>query len=170
MRIPLALTVAAGVSACSLAPQLSPRAVGCYAVQLDSFPAAFGQMLVPRPPEIVRLDTINGGQLEVPVAWLQEQGFRMRSAGLQLLRPDWRIQGSRVVLERARPRVLPPDSVVLQFSGGAGALTAALGADSTGGWRGWAFAVTSATPFGEPLVPIRLHRRECGAVPFGLSW
>jgi len=168
-RALLTITIAVSVAACTTAPQLSPRAVGCYAVQLDSFPAVFRQMLVPAPPALVRLDTINGGQLEVPVSWLEQQGMFMRRAGLQLMRPGWRIQGARVQLERVGPEALPPDSVVLSFSGGGGQMLASLGEDATGNWNGLAFALTSASPYGEPLVPIRLQRQDCGAVPLGLS-
>lgn len=169
MRILSAIAFAVSVSACSIAPQLSPRALGCYAVEMDSFPAAFRQMLVPLPPELVRLDTINGGQLEVPTAWLESQGLNMRSASLVQTRPAWRIQGGKVQLERVPFSLLPPDSLVLSFTGGAASLTALLGADALGNWQGWAFSVHSASPTGEPLVPIRLRRRDCGAVPLGIS-
>ena len=169
MRVLVALACAVSVSACSLAPQLSPRALGCYAVELDSFPAVFRHMLVPPPPDLVRLDTINGGQLEVPTAWLEGQGLNTRSALLRQTRQGWRIQDGTVQLERVAFSLLPPDSLVLSFSGGVASLTAALGADSTGNWHGWAFSVNSASPRGEPLVPMRLLRRDCGRTPLGIS-
>lgn len=173
MRLPLtcslAAAVAAGAAACTPVPQLSPRAVGCYAVHMDSFPAAFSRMLVPTPPELVRLDTINGGQLEVPAAWLERQGLEQRFASLGLTRPGWRIVGGKVRLERVALTPLPPDSVVVTFGGGPGVLAASLGADTAGNWSGWAFAMEGAAQDGGPIVPLRLLRRECGAVPLGIS-
>ncbi len=46
---------------------------------------------------------------------------------------------------------------------------ALLGGEGGGNWHGWAFSVNSASPRGEPLVPIRLLRRECGLTPLGIS-
>lgn len=169
MRVLVALACAVGVSACSTAPQLSPRALGCHAVELDSFPAVFRHMLVPPPPDLVRLDTINGGQLEVPTSWLERQGLNTRSAILGQTRPAWRIQHGRVQQERAPFSLLPPDSLVLIFSGEGASLAAELGADRTGNWQGWAVSVTSASPSGEPLVAMRLLRRDCGLTPLGIS-
>ena len=169
MRVLVAFACAVSLAACSLAPQLSPRAVGCYSVELDSFPAVFRHMLAPAPPELVRLDTINGGQLEVPTAWLEQQGLNLRGAAVGLMRPGWRIEGGKVRLERVGPSLLPPDSVVITFSGGPGMLAASLGADSAGNWSGWAFAMEGAAQSGGPIVPMRLMRRACGAVPLGIS-
>lgn len=162
-RTALAITCAAALTACSIAPQLSPRAMGCYAVQVDTLPEVYRRMLVPQPPPMVRLDTIYGGQLQVPESWAAQTGPYV--ARLGLMRPGWRIEGSRVQLQRVSPAALPPDSVVLNF----GALTAPLGQDPSGNWTGWAFALTSATPFGEPLLPMRLQRRDCGTERFGIT-
>ena len=169
MRVLAALACAVSASACSIAPQLSPRAMGCYAVELDSFPAAFSQRLVPPPPDLVRLDTINGGQLEVPTPWLERQGLNARSAILRQTRPEWRIRNGQVQPEREAFSPLPPDSLVLIFSGRGASLTAALGADGNGQWKGWAFSSVNFTPNAEPLVPMRLLRRDCGLTPLGIS-
>jgi hypothetical protein len=169
MRTPVIIACLLGAAACSLAPQLSPRAVGCYAVQLDSFPADFQRMQVPAPPALVRMDTVHGGQLQVPTAWLEQQGPAMRSAWLGLMRPGWRIEGGKLRLVQVAQSQLPPDSVTVTFGGSPGALAASLGADSTGNWSGWAFAMESALQGSATIVPIRLLRRECGAVPLGVS-
>ena len=167
-RVPLAMLLALG--ACRVAPQLAPAAVGCYAVQLDSVPAAFRAVLVPPVPPLVQLDTAYGGQLLVPWAWLDVPGTQVRSARLGLHRPAWRIRDGVVVTDRAAPLTpLPPDSLVIGFGGPAASLTALLGAEPTGDWRGIAFVLSSATPQGRPMVPIRLQRTACGTTRMGVS-
>lgn len=162
-RTVVAIICTTALTACSLAPQLGPRAVGCYAVQIDTLPDVYRRMLVPQPPAMVRLDSIHGGQLQVPEAWAGQTG--PYAARLQLMRPGFRIEGSRVQLQSVGPGVLPPDSIVLNF----GALTAPLAQDPSGDWTGWAFALTSATPYGEPILPMRLQRRDCGTERFGIT-
>jgi hypothetical protein len=167
---PLAILAGAAlVQACSLAPQLAPTAAGCYAVQLDSVPAQFPAMLVPPAPDLIKLDTAFGGQVQVPRAWLEAQGLNIRSAALGLVRPDWRITNGLVVTDRSSPRPFPPDTLALVFGGGAATLTALLGAEPSGDWRGWAFALPSAKPLGQPLVPVWLQRMSCGRTPMALS-
>jgi hypothetical protein len=163
-RALLTITIAVSVAACGIGPQLSPRALGCYAVAIDSFPDVYRRMLRIPPPAMVRLDTIYGGQIEVPASWGAQTG--PTGASLRLMRPDFRIEGARVQLQRVSPSALPPDSLVLYIGG----MVASLGQNDAGDWTGFAFALTSATPYGEPLVPMRLQRTDCGTERFTRMW
>jgi hypothetical protein len=87
-----ALVASLTLAGCSVAPQLAPSAAGCYRVAMDSFPDAYAKALVPPPPELVRLDTAFGGQLAVPVAWLEAAGYRQRAARVGLGRAFWTIR------------------------------------------------------------------------------
>lgn len=169
MRTLIVSASAAILMACSLAPQLSPRAAGCYAVHVDSVPAVLSRLLVPEPPQLVRLNTLNGGQLEVPTAWLQRQGLNMRSASLDLMRPGWRMHNGTVHVERVAPSLLPPDTLVLTFANGPNVFAAQFGADAVGNWSGWAFALVSGAPVDGSLMPARLVRHDCGTEPLGIS-
>ncbi|MCU0618817.1 MAG: hypothetical protein MUF40_02785 [Gemmatimonadaceae bacterium] len=160
---------ALALTGCSIAPQLAPTAAGCYAVQLDSVPAQFAELLIPPAPEFVRLDTAHGGQVQVPRAWFEADGYRVRRASLELTRPGWRIANGLLVLERSRPLPLPADTLILNFGGGTASLTALVGAEPTGDWRGWAFALSSETPYGQPMVPVRLQRSTCGPTPMAIT-
>lgn len=163
-RALLTITVAVSVAACGIGPRLSPRALGCCAVAIDSFPGVYRCMLRIPPPAMVRLDTIYGGPIEVPAQWAAQTGPIV--ASLRLMRPDFRIEGSRVQLLRVSPSALPPDSLVLDIGG----MVASLGQDDVGDRTGFAFALTSATPYGEPLVPMRLQRTDRGAERFTRMW
>ena len=157
-----------GLLACSLKPRLAPQAMGCYDVKLDSFPAVFGSMLVPRPPARIQFDTAFSGVMYVPVTWLEAAGYRIRSAGLQQMRPGAGIRGERLITER-RFGALPPDSLVLTFSGPGAALTALIRADPSGDWFGLAYVQSSATPEGLPFVPIQLRRQTCDSTRMAVS-
>lgn len=154
---------------CSIAPQLAPAAAGCYSVHLDSVPAQFHAMQVPPVPAVVRLDTAYGGQVQVPRAWFDAAGYRQRGAGLGLARPGWRIVDGVLANDRARPTPLPPDTLILHFSGPVSTLSMLMGAEPSGDWRGLAFTLTGATPYGQPMVPARLQRTACGPTPMALS-
>lgn len=167
MSLILACSIVA-VSACSLKPILAPRAIGCYTVSLDSFPDVYNRMLVPQPPELIRLDSAFGGVLQVPVAWLEADGYRMRSASLLLLRPDVVLRDMRLVRDRVAG-AFPPDSLLLKFRGGGPALNAMLRADVSGDWVGLAYVVESPTREGLPITPIRLRREVCGNTPMAIS-
>lgn len=82
------------------------------------------------------------------------------------MRPDFRIEGSRVQRLRVSPSALPPDSLVLYLGG----MVASLRQRDDGDWNGFTFALTSATPYGEPVVPMRLQRTDCGAERFTRMW
>jgi hypothetical protein len=116
----------------------------------------------------VQLDTANGGQLFVPVGWLEDQGYRLRSADLQLFRPEWKIVNGTSVVDRSRSKPFPPDTLLLHFRGPVNALTLLLGAEPSGDWRGSAFNLVTATPRVEPMVPVRLQRSVCGATRMGM--
>ncbi len=161
--IPLAL------SACSIAPQLTPSAAGCYAVQMDSVPEAFRKALVPPLPALVRLDTAFGGQVQVPAEWLEAGGDRVRYASLALQRPSREILEGQVVIARHPGDLFPPDSLALVFGGPGGPLTALLAAQPSGDWQGLAFVVSSFTQHGQPLVPMQLRRAECGSTRLAIS-
>lgn len=167
-----ALLLGAGLlalQACSIAPQLAPTAAGCYAVHLDAFPAQFQEMLVPPPPGLVQLDTTLGGQLRVPAAWLESDGIGVRRASLTLVRPGWSLRDGVLVNDRAVPAPLPPDSLILNFGGAAATLVAVMKADTSGHWNGLAFVLSSATPHGQPQVPVRLERTACGPTRMAVS-
>lgn len=68
VRALLTIIIAISVTACGIGPRLSPRALGCYAVAIDSFPDVYRRMILIPPPAMVRLDTIYGGQIEVPAS------------------------------------------------------------------------------------------------------
>jgi len=168
-RIPVLLACGiVALSACSLQPRLAPQAMGCYGVTLDSFPAVFSTLQVPRPPELIQLDTAFSGVMYVPVTWLEAAGYRLRSAGLQQMRPETGIRDQRLITER-RVGALPPDSLVLTFSGPGPALTALIRADPSGDWFGLAYVLASETPEGLPFVPIQLRRQTCGSTRMAIS-
>lgn len=106
------LLIVASVSACHFGPRLNPLAAGCYRLESDSLPPVYRANLVPELPEVVRLDTANGGEVHVPRRWLEAQGLGLRHAGLGLHRPGWRLQQGQVVIDR-RTGFLPTDSLVL---------------------------------------------------------
>ncbi len=164
---PILLLSFAALSACSVKPILAPHAVGCYAVTLDSFPASFEKMLVPRPPETIRLDSAYSGTIQVPVAWLEGAGRGVRSASLGLLRPEVVIRGEQLVAER-KGGPLPPDSLNLNFGGPGPALRVLLRADGSGDWRGVAYSFPAA-PDGPPSAPVQLRRQDCGPTPMAIS-
>ena len=157
-----------GLSACSLKPVLAPTAAGCYSVSLDSFPDVFSKMLVPRPPELIRLDSAFGGLLQVPAAWLEAAGFGMRGASLVLLRPPIVIRDMRLVTERGMG-AFPQDSLALTFGAGGPNLNALFRADASGDWFGLAYVVESPTREGLPIVPIQLRRQVCGPTRMAIS-
>ena len=163
-----AVTSATLLAGCGFGPRLAPSAAGCYAVQIDSMPAALRALQVPPLPTYVQLDTANGGQLFVPVGWLEDQGYRLRSAHLQLFRPEWKIVNGMSVVDRSRSKPFPPDTLLLHFGGPVNALTLLLGAEPSGDWRGSAFNLVTATPRVEPMVPVRLQRSVCGATRMGM--
>jgi hypothetical protein len=169
VRLGVLLATAVACGGCSLAPQLAPTAAGCYAVQLDSFPVLFSAIPVTRPPTLVQLDPTYGGVIRVPVEWRAPQGVVTQFAELRLRRPSWRIADGEVVAHRVRPTPLPPDSLVVEFSGEGLPLTAMFGAEATGDWRGQAFVISVATPRGQPLVGLQLQRVSCGAAAMALS-
>jgi hypothetical protein len=166
-RIPLLLL--AGVAGCHFGPRLSPLLTGCYQVQLDSLPSVYRANNVPPLPDVVRLDTANGGEMHVPVRWLEGQGRHMRMGWLQLNRAGWRLDGGRAVFE-TRPGWLPADSLVLGFTGGFTALTAAFSAASTEVMPGMAVMWPNPTVEPPPPIPIRLVRTAtCGDTRWGMS-
>lgn len=157
------IALALSVIACSGTPlQLAPRAIGCYAVELDSFPEVFTRLRVERPPALIRMDTLNGASLHVPRDWAEWDGRAMRRARLGLMRPEITLRNGNFVKDRRPVWLLPPDSVVLDFNGVGAQLEAVLEQDAAGDWFGTAYVFSTATPDGHPLVPISLKRRECG--------
>jgi hypothetical protein len=159
--------LAVGLMACTGRPlTLAPRAIGCYSVELDSFPASFRQVSVERPPDIIRLDTLNGVLLGIPRAWQEWKGRAMRHASVSVSRPELTIKGGFLVRERNPYGLLPPDSIVLTFAAVGAALTAHVEQQASGDWFGTAFVHSSATPDGQPFLPVALRRRECGSTDF----
>jgi hypothetical protein len=171
LRSPLIVATLLALGGCSIAPQLTPSAAGCYAVQLDSFPESFRKALVPPPPTLVRLDTAFGGLVQVPAEWLEAGGYRQRGATLLQQRPLWTIREGQVVVEGnpAPGGIFPPDSLALRFSGPGESLTALLSAQPSGDWEGLGFVISSFTQHGQPVVPMRLRRSTCGTTRMAIS-
>jgi hypothetical protein len=160
------MAVLAG-GACANSPVLSPRVAGCYTVHVDSFPAAFSRMLVPRPPSVIQLDAGLGGQAFAPQSWLAEAPLGHRGVLLSLTRGESAVLGDRVVIERRVSATLPADSIRLLFSGPAVEMQAILGATAGGAFHGHAFVMSSATQHAQPLVPMQLQPTECPAELMG---
>ncbi len=159
--------LASGLIACTGKPlSLAPSAIGCYSVELDSFPASFRVAGVERPPDIIRLDTINGVFLGIPRVWEEWKGLAMRRASVSVSRPEITIKSGFLVRERKPYGLLPPDSIVLTFAAIGAALTAHIEQHASGDWFGTAFVHSSATPDGRPFLPVALRRRECGSTDF----
>jgi hypothetical protein len=159
--------LAVGLMACTGKPlSLAPSAIGCYSVELDSFPASFRVAGVERPPDIIRLDTINGVFLGIPRVWEEWKGLETRRASVSVSRPEITIKGGLLVRERKPYGLLPPDSIVLTFAAMGAALTAHVEQHAGGDWFGTAFVHSSATPDGQPFLPVALRRRECGSTDF----
>lgn len=169
-RILLAGAFGVLAAGCSLTPQLAPSAVGCYRLIADTLPTAVRAELVPSLPDMVRLDTIHGGQLQVPVSWLESQGYQRRVALLGLLRPEVTLRDGIVVWEPRPGKPLPPDSLSLAFaSAGAQRLTVLLAAQPTGNWHGTAFMATTQSRLGQESLPVQLQRSECGSTVLGVT-
>lgn len=136
---------------------------------MDSLPASYRRNLVPELPEVIRLDAANGGEMHVPRRWLESQGLNVRQASLAFNRPGWRLKDGRVVLER-RTGWLPPDSLVLAFSGGGAALVAIIAPESADAWRGMAVMWPNPSVQQKQPLTLRLTRSNgCGETPMGLS-
>jgi hypothetical protein len=135
-------------------------------VELDSFPASFRVAGVERPPDIIRLDTINGVFLWIPRVWEEWRGLETRRASVSVSRPELTIKGGFLVHESKPYGLLPPDSIVLTFAAIGAALTAHVEQQASGDWFGTAFVHSSATPDGQPFLPVALRRRECGSTDF----
>lgn len=161
------VAAAAVLGGCALVPRLAPSALGCYAVQADSVPAVFDTLLAPPLPTLVRLDTVHGGLVQVPRAWREGQGYRMRWASLLLQRPEWRVVDDMVTAETRANGFFPPDSIALRFHAAGTYLTALLRADGED-WVGHGFVVSPLTPRGRPLMPMRLRRQACDSTPLAL--
>lgn len=167
-RVLFILVSSAAVSACH-APQLSPTAEGCYAMQLDSLATAYPHPGVPQMPAMIALDTANRGQVHVPRGWLEADWPGERRVSLGLLRTNWQVVDGRVV-EEVRPFTpWPADTITLSVKEGIRGLGAVLGAVSPTEWRGWAWMGRRYDSDDPSLLRMRLRRAECGSQPLALS-
>lgn len=161
------------VSACGLEPRLAPAAVGCYALESDPIPATYRKDMVPEPPHLLRLDSVHGGQVQVPVSWLEAQGIGLRSASLTLLRPATMIIDGVPIAQSKPFRPLPADSIGLSFSGGLGPrdgrFVAWFAALPSGDWQARTVLQSSRTPNVADVVPMRLKRMACDTTALGIS-
>ena len=116
---------------------------------------------MPPPPHLVQLDTLNGGQLYVPVSWLEARGIDMRAARVILTRPPIIIVDG-VPVEQSDPlRSLPPDSIGLWFQEG-GSLVAYFAAQPSGRWIGRASLQSPRAADRVSVIPMRLEPTVCG--------
>lgn len=93
----------------------------------------------------------------------------MRYASLALQRPLRKIVDGKVVDARGANGRFPHDSLALVVGGPGAPLTALLAAQPLGDWQGLAFVISSFTQHGQPLVPVRLQRAECGRTRLVIS-
>lgn len=172
MRIVGLFIAALAVSACRLEPQLAASAAGCYALQSAPIPDVYRWDMIPEPPAFIRLSPVNGGQVEVPVSWLEVEGLRVRQATLLLLRPAAQIVNGVPVAQSKVSRPLPPDTIGLQFSGGGDGrrgYVAWFAAQPSGEWIAQTALRRSRDQDVTDVVPMRLQPVACGGVPLGLS-
>lgn len=166
MRRLVIVTSVVIASACTLEPQLAPTAIGCYRLEADTIPAVYQRDMIPSPPAFVRLDTAQGGQVQVPAEWFESGPYRQRYAQVVLSRPPVMLIEGVPVAQSKPLRQLPSDSIGLVF-GNANAFgrqfMAFLAQQPTGEWHGQAELQSPHAQGVTHIVPVRLSPTSCGS-------